>query len=174
MRNSEIYIYIYINIYIYIYTQYPQPVRPDFRFRSSPSASSPRCPLFPSIEIEITIEIDIEIDIEITINITINIIVDIEIVVAMVVIAVEIYGDRKGTNGVSTNGVTACFISFARGTFWVLPLTYFYLPRSARAYLFPQSVKSHYFCSGPISVDPICPQPSVLKPPIRFWPAGAC
>ena len=32
----------------------------------------------------------------------------------------------------------------------------------AGAYLFPQSVKLHYFCSGPISVDPICPQPSVL------------
>ena len=30
------------------------------------------------------------------------------------------------------------------------------------AYLFPQSVKTHYFCSDPsdpISVDPICPQP---------------
>ena len=66
---------------------------------------------------------------------------------------------RKGTNGVSTNGVTANFMFFDRGTFWVLPLTYFYLPKSARAYLFPQSVKIHYFCSGPISVDPICPQP---------------
>ena len=29
---------------------------------------------------------------------------------------------------------------------------------SARAYLFPQSVKIHYFC-GPISVDPTCPKP---------------
>ena len=27
------------------------------------------------------------------------------------------------------------------------------------AYLFPQSVKNHYFCSDPIRVDPICPQP---------------
>ena len=26
---------------------------------------------------------------------------------------------QKGTNGVSTNGVTANFISFDRGTFWV-------------------------------------------------------
>ena len=41
----------------------------------------------------------------------------------------------------------------------MLPLTYFYLPKSARAYLFPQSVKTHYFCSGPVSVGPICPQP---------------
>ena len=65
---------------------------------------------------------------------------------------------RKGTNGVSTNGVTANFMFFGRGTFWVLPLAYFYLPKSARACLFPQSVKVHYFRSGPISVDPICPQ----------------
>ena len=64
---------------------------------------------------------------------------------------------RKGTTGVSTNGVTANFMLFARGTFWVLLLTFLYLPRSARAYLFLQSVKLHYFCSGPISVDPICP-----------------
>ena len=28
-----------------------------------------------------------------------------------------------------------------------------------QAYLFPQSVRIHYFCIGPISVDPICPQP---------------
>ena len=46
-----------------------------------------------------------------------------------------------------------------RGTFWVLKLTCFYLPKSARAYLFPQSVKINYFCSGPMSVDPIRPQP---------------
>ena len=49
---------------------------------------------------------------------------------------------------------------FDRGTFWVLPLAYFYLPKSAGAYLFLQSVKNSYFCSGPISVDPICPQPT--------------
>ena len=55
---------------------------------------------------------------------------------------------RKGTHGVSTNGVTANF-----------RLSYFYLPKSARAYLFPQFVKIHYLCSGPISVDPIRPQP---------------
>ena len=66
---------------------------------------------------------------------------------------------RKGTILVSTTGVTAnfMFMFFESGTFWVFPLTYFYLPKSARAYLFPRSVKIHYFCSGPISVDPICP-----------------
>ena len=53
------------------------------------------------------------------------------------------------------------FLVFDRGTFWVLPLTDFCTVKSARAYLFLQSVKMNYFCSGPISVDPICPQPKV-------------
>ena len=51
-------------------------------------------------------------------------------------------------------GVTANFIFFDRDYFRVLQLTYFYLSKSARAYLFQQSVKIDYFCSGPISVDP--------------------
>ena len=71
----------------------------------------------------------------------------------------ELAGVRKGTNGVSTNGVTANFMFLDRGTFWVLPLTYFYLPKSARANLFPQPVKIHYLFSGPIGADPICPRP---------------
>ena len=49
------------------------------------------------------------------------------------------------------------------GTFGVLPLTYFDFPKSARAYLFPQSAKNHYFCSGHNSVDPVCPQPRGAK-----------
>ena len=44
---------------------------------------------------------------------------------------------RKGTNGVGTNGVTANVVFFDRGTFGVLPLAYFYLPKSAGAHLFP-------------------------------------
>ena len=68
-------------------------------------------------------------------------------------------GARRGTNGVSTNWVAANFVFFDRGTFGVLPSTYFYLPGSARVYLFPQSVKSHYLCSCPISVDTTGPQP---------------
>ena len=67
---------------------------------------------------------------------------------------------RKGTNGVRTNGVTADFMFFFdRGTFCFLLLTYLYIPKSTRAYLFPQSDKMHYFCSGPVGVDPICPHP---------------
>ena len=70
---------------------------------------------------------------------------------------------RKGTNGVSTNGVFADSISFfTQGPFGCsrVPLAYFCLPKSARAYFFPQSVKFNHFCSGPISVDPIYPQPN--------------
>ena len=38
----------------------------------------------------------------------------------------------------------------------------------ARAYLSPQSVKIHYFCSGPVSVDPICSQPTYhVSRPVR-------
>ena len=51
---------------------------------------------------------------------------------------------RRGVDGVSTNGVTANSLFFDRGAFWVLPITYFYLPRRARAYLFPQAVKHHF------------------------------
>ena len=43
----------------------------------------------------------------------------------------------------------SCFVD--RGTFWVLPLVCFHLPKSARAYLFPQSVKHIFFCCGPVS-----------------------
>ena len=48
------------------------------------------------------------------------------------------------------------------GLFGVHPLTYFHLPKSARAHLFSQSVEIRYPCSGPISVDPIRPQPRYL------------
>ena len=79
---------------------------------------------------------------------------------------------RKGTNGVSTNRVTANVMFFDRGTFWVLPLPYFDMPKSARAYLFPQSVEIHYFRSGPMSADPICPQPRqvfIFKPVMQIY-----
>ena len=43
---------------------------------------------------------------------------------------------------------------FVRGTFWVLPLTYFYLPKSARAYHFSQSVKIITFAAAPLVLTP--------------------
>ena len=68
---------------------------------------------------------------------------------------ITIATNRKGTNGVSTDGVGAIFSCFLSGTFWVSPLTYFYSPKSARAYLFPLSVKINYLCSSPMSVHHI-------------------
>ena len=61
---------------------------------------------------------------------------------------------RKGTHGVRANGVTADFMFFDRGFVGVLPLIYLHLPRSARVYLFPQSVKLPYVCSSPVGVAP--------------------
>ena len=46
-------------------------------------------------------------------------------------------GCRRGTNVVSTNGVTANFMLFDIGTFGVFPLTYVYLPKGARCTVFP-------------------------------------
>ena len=44
-------------------------------------------------------------------------------------------------------------------TFRALPSAYFCLPECARGCFSPQSVKTHSFSSGPISVVPICPRP---------------
>ena len=77
-------------------------------------------------------------------------------------------GFRKGTNGVSTNGVTANFMFFDRGTFWVFPLTYFYHPQSAMAYLFhnlsivPQSDKIITFAAAPLLLTQFVLQPTFL------------
>ena len=69
---------------------------------------------------------------------------------------------RKGTTGVSTNEVTANVMVFDRGTFWLLLLAYFYIPKSARAYIFPQSVKIDHFRSAPSVSTPICRRPPRL------------
>ena len=57
----------------------------------------------------------------------------------------------KGQMGSALIGVTANFMFLTEFVLGVLPLAYFYIPKSSRACLFPQSVKIHYFCSGPIS-----------------------
>ena len=63
---------------------------------------------------------------------------------------------RKGTSVVSNDGVTANkHVFFDRGTFWVLPLSYFYTPRSARARLFPQpDNKNITFAAAPFVLTP--------------------
>ena len=61
----------------------------------------------------------------------------------------------KGTNGVSTVGVTANVMFFDRGTFGILPLTYVCLPESARVYLFPNLSKSLFvFVAAPLVFTP--------------------
>ena len=50
---------------------------------------------------------------------------------------------RKGTNGVSTSRVTEDFKCFDRGTFGVLPLPYFHLPKSARKTRSPKLTPPH-------------------------------
>ena len=55
---------------------------------------------------------------------------------------------RNGTNEVSTNGVAANFVVFDRD-FLGTPVNC-YLPKSARAYLFPQSVKKTTFAAVPL------------------------
>ena len=57
---------------------------------------------------------------------------------------------RKGTNGVSTNGVTANFMLFDRGTFWVLPLN---LRLSSQK------------CQG-VPFSPICEKSLLLQRPL--------
>ena len=47
----------------------------------------------------------------------------------------------KGQMGSALTGSLQISCLFDRGTFWALPLTYFCIPKSARAYLFPQSLE---------------------------------
>ena len=63
----------------------------------------------------------------------------------------------KGQIGSALMGSLHCiFVVFVdRETFWVLPLTYFDHPKSARAHPFPQSVKIKYFCGGPLVLTPV-------------------
>ena len=82
--------------------------------------------------------------------IMIMIIMIILIIITIIIISIIIIiGSWRETNGVSTNGIAANLMLFDGGTFWVLPLTYFYLPKSARAYLFPQSVKQSLLSQRP-------------------------
>ena len=56
---------------------------------------------------------------------------------------------QKGTTGVSTNGPTANFTFFDRGTFWVLPLTYIYLPQVPGRAFFPYLANVITFAVAP-------------------------
>ena len=80
---------------------------------------------------------------------------------------------RKGTDGVSTNGVTENAMFFGGGTFWVLPLIYVIFPKVPGRTFFPNLsnfIICCHFCSDPISVDPISPQPKPC-PGYQLWQA---
>ena len=63
---------------------------------------------------------------------------------------------RKGTNGVSTNGVTANFMFLDRGTFWALPLTYiFIIPKVPGCTFFPKLSKFITFAAAPFVLTPL-------------------
>ena len=67
-------------------------------------------------------------------------------------------GVRKGTNGISTNRVTSNFMFFDRD-FLGTPINLLLSSQKWQGVFFSQAVKIHYFCSGPMGVDPIRPQP---------------
>ena len=56
--------------------------------------------------------------------------------------------------GSALTGSLHLFVFFDGGTFWVLPLTCFDLPKSARAYLIPQSVKFMMFAAASLVLTP--------------------
>ena len=65
------------------------------------------------------------------------------------------------------------FLCFLTGTFWGTPINLFLSSQKCQGVPFPQSVKIPYFCSGPISVDPICPQPKGRHPGVPAARRGA-
>ena len=61
---------------------------------------------------------------------------------------------RKGTNRVSTNGVTANFMFCDRGTFGVLPLTYLIFTKVSGRTFFPNLSKGITFAAAPLVLTP--------------------
>ena len=70
---------------------------------------------------------------------------------------------RKGTNGVGTDGVTENCMFFDRGTFWVLTFNLRLSSQKCQGVPFSPICQKIFLlhCSGPISFDSICPQPSL-------------
>ena len=60
----------------------------------------------------------------------------------------------KGQNGVSANGVAANSMCFGRGTFWVLPFTYFIFPKVPGRTFFPNPSKVITFAAAPLVSTP--------------------
>ena len=78
---------------------------------------------------------------------------------------------RKGANGVGTHGVAAKFMFFCwqRDLFGVLPFSYFYIPQSARVYVFPPiRQNSLLFAAAPLVLTPFVRSQHTLtlEPPL--------
>ena len=152
------YIYIYIHIYIYIciiiwYTSQSLLViygaggspAQDLRHRRQRRLRGLR-------DIYIYIYIYIYVDIYIYIYIYIY-------------MYIHICAVRKATNGVRTTGVTTILCClfvclFDRGSFGGTPVNLLVSSQKCQGVLFWPICQNPYFCNGPISVDPICSQPS--------------
>ena len=67
----------------------------------------------------------------------------------------------KGRNGVGTNGVTANFMCFYRLLGYSREPAFIF-PRVPGRTFCPNPSKMNTFAIGPISVDPVCPQPKAL------------
>ena len=76
------------------------------------------------------------------------------IVIVIIIIEIIIIIIITMNNNNNNNGVIANFVFLTEGLFGVLPLTYLYFPRSARAYLFPNPSKLVTFAAAPLVSTP--------------------
>ena len=73
---------------------------------------------------------------------------------------------------VSTNWFTANVVFFDRDTFWVFPLTDFYLPKSARTYLFTNPSKVISFAAAPLALTPFVRDQTPIPTLLSSGPKG--
>ena len=69
---------------------------------------------------------------------------------------------RKGTPGVSTNGVTANFVFFLTEVLFGYRSVKI-CQQKCKCCTFSPKLSKKKKCSNPISVDPICPQPNLAR-----------
>ena len=92
----------------------------------------------------------------------VTVIAVIAVIVIVIVIVTVIYEVRKGTNGVSPHGVTAQVACFDEGLFGT-PVDFIFPKMPGHTFFSTPATLINYFRSGPISVDPICPQPRLAN-----------
>ena len=119
------------------------------------TAAGPSVSISISIYIYICLYIWIYIYIYISVSISLSLYIYIYIYIYVFRVGpLRLHLCRKGTNEVSTTGVTVNVMFFDRGTFWALSLAYFYLPKSARAFRFPNLSKFMIFAAAPLVLTP--------------------